>query len=118
MPIHASVRTVHPSRARSGVTLLELVVTLALLAILAGVAGVSLNRAAPPPAVDASTARVLAARDQAVGSGHSVSITVVANGHAYAATALPDGRVIADPALGIDPLTGRAHGHAPDDDAR
>ena len=94
-------------RMRRGVTLLELMVTLALLAILAGVVGLSLQRGGPARVVDARTARIAAAREEALRSGHAVSVTFVDSGHTHTATAYPDGRVLADPALGIDPLTGR-----------
>lgn len=98
---------------RGGVTLIELIVTLALLAILSSVVGLSLNRAAPARAVDARTARLAAARDEALRSGHAVSVTIVDGGRAYFATAFPDGRVLADPELGIEPLTGRVRQDAP-----
>ena len=99
-------RTAHPS-VRPGVTLLELMVTLALLAILAGVVGLSLHGNAPTRPVDARTARIAAAREEALRSGQVVTVTLADSGHTYTATAYPDGRVLADPALRIDPLTGR-----------
>ena len=101
-----TARTGQPP-VRLGVTLLELMVTLALLAILAGVVGLSLHGSEPKRPVDARTAQLAAAREEALRSGHVVSVTLVDSSHAYTATAYPDGRVLADPALGVDPLTGR-----------
>lgn len=95
-----------PHSVRRGVTLLELMVTLALLAILAGVVGLSVGRAGPARTVDARTAQIAAARDSALRSGHAVTITLVDSGRVASVTALPDGRVLADPGLEIDPLTG------------
>ena len=104
-------------RAREGITLVELTVTLALLGLLAGVVGLALHTAARVPAIDASAidasaARLLAARDSAVRFGVSVTVALTVDGHAHVATALPDGRVVADSAFAIDGLSGQAEVHA------
>jgi hypothetical protein len=87
--------------------MLELIIVLAILSILVGVVGLALHSAPPANASDESTARVLAARDSAIRFGHAVTVKVTMKGAIRLATAFPDGRVVADPALGIDPLTGR-----------
>jgi len=95
---------------RRGVTLIELIVVIALLAVLAGVTGVAMQRARPPRGIDVQAAAALAARDSALRRGRKVTVRIAApgGGRSSILTAYPDGRVIADAALGIDPLSGRA----------
>jgi hypothetical protein len=51
------------------------------------------------------------ARMRALETGKAVTVEMPLRGGSAFATLLPDGRVAADPALGLDPLTGRtAHG--------
>jgi prepilin-type N-terminal cleavage/methylation domain-containing protein len=88
------------------VTLIELLVTLALLAILAGVVGLTLHTTPHVPVLDSLAAQVLVARDVALRTGRSVTISLAHDGQVLDATALPDGRVVAAPSLAIDPLTG------------
>ena len=82
---------------RRGVTLIELLVTLAILGLVAGVTGLSLG-AAPVPAVplDARRAHIADARDSALRTGHPVTVIIADDGMISYATALPDGRVLAD----------------------
>jgi hypothetical protein len=90
---------------------MELIVVIALLAIVMGVSVVTLRRARPPSVHERAIAQVMAARDSALRTGHAVSIVVEDSAagatHPLAATAFPDGRVISEAALNIDPLTGR-----------
>lgn len=94
-------------RAQRGVTLIELIVVLALLGIMAGMAGLAFGAAEPLRPLDERTMRIAAARHQAVQERRSVTVEFQADGGPYMATAWPDGRVVADPALGIELLTGR-----------
>ncbi|HEU4557052.1 MAG TPA: prepilin-type N-terminal cleavage/methylation domain-containing protein [Longimicrobium sp.] len=92
-------------RARSGATLLELMVALAILAIAAGVVVPALRHAAqaPPTLHD----HVAAARREALEQGRAVTRTLRDSAGTRLLTAYPDGRVAADTVLGVDPLTGR-----------
>ncbi|HXB23215.1 MAG TPA: prepilin-type N-terminal cleavage/methylation domain-containing protein [Gemmatimonadaceae bacterium] len=97
---------------RPGVTLIELIVVLAIVAIMAGVTTLAFRRADMTPTVEPWVSAVAAARRTAVDSDRTVSLTVRVGDKVYAATALPDGSVVADAALGVDRLTGEV-AHAP-----
>lgn len=92
-------------RSRAGATLLELVVTLALLAVAASLVVPALREsaAAPPTLRD----RVAAARRKALAEGHAVTVELADSAGRHLLTAFPDGHVAADTALGIDPANGR-----------
>jgi prepilin-type N-terminal cleavage/methylation domain-containing protein len=89
-----------------GVTLVELLVVLVLLGLVAGVVGLTMHTAQPLAAIDPALSTIAAARDSAIRTGRSVTITLEARDAQREVTAGPDGRVIADTALDIDPLTG------------
>jgi prepilin-type N-terminal cleavage/methylation domain-containing protein len=91
---------------RTGVTLVELIVVLAILSVIAGVTMLAFRRAEPVPRAAPWMSAVAAARRTALDSARAVSLTVRIGDSVYAATALPDGSVIADTPLGIDRLTG------------
>ena len=93
-------------KARRAVTLVELIVVLVLLGVVAGVVGLTIHTARPPAPTGPIVAAVATARDSAIRTGHSVTITLHVNGAEHEATAGPDGVVRADSALGIDPLSG------------
>lgn len=97
------IRHVHP-----GVTLIELIVTLALLGILTGVVGLAVGGAWSVRTADGPTAKLAEARRDALRSGRAVSITAVVSGASYSATAFPDGSVAADSVFFAERLTGRA----------
>jgi len=97
---------------RPGVTLIELIVVLAIVAIMAGVTTLAFRRADMTPTVAPWVSAVAVARRTAVDSNRTVSLTVRVGDKVYAATALPDGSVVADAALGVDRLTGEV-AHAP-----
>jgi prepilin-type N-terminal cleavage/methylation domain-containing protein len=94
------------SQTSAGVTLIELLVTLTLLGLLAGVAGLTFRTLPAAPVLSANATRVVAARDSALRSGYPVNVTLLVTGRAYDATAFPDGRVLTDAPISIDPLTG------------
>jgi prepilin-type N-terminal cleavage/methylation domain-containing protein len=91
---------------RPGVTLIELIVVLAIIAVMAGVTTLAFRRADLTPTVEPWVSAVAAARRTAVDSDRTVSLTVRVGDKMYAATALPDGSVVADAALGVDRVTG------------
>jgi prepilin-type N-terminal cleavage/methylation domain-containing protein len=99
---------------RAGVTLVELIVVIALLGVIAGVTGLAFQRARPVVGADAVAALASVARDSALRTGRTVTLRISALGARRSAdlTAYPDGRVIADPSLGIDPLSGRVQNAA------
>jgi len=87
-------------------TLIELLVVLAILATLAGVAALAVRRT---PRVDPTDTWVMiaAARRRAMIAGIETTIVVVRNGRTLSVALYPDGRALADPAVQLDPLTGR-----------
>lgn len=96
--------------ARAGTTLLEMVVALAVLGIVAGVAGVALRAAdAPDPAAERA-ALVAAARRTALEERRPVVLSLpdsLGTGRVEG-VAYPDGRVlVSGAALEVDALTGR-----------
>jgi len=97
---------------RSGVTLVELLVVLAILAITTSLASVALRRADSSRDVDAND-QVLALRREAIATGHPITRVVRRDSASFIVTVLADGRVVADSALGIDPSTGLRHATTP-----
>lgn len=97
---------------RRGVTLVELIVVLAIVAVMAGVTTLAFRRADLGPQVEPWVSAVAAARRTAIDSDRAVPLTVRMGDSVYAATALPDGSIVADARLGVDRLTGEVH-HAP-----
>lgn len=96
-------------RARAGcagVTLVELLVVLVLIGGMAGVVGLNISTARPMYVVDPTHAQIAAARDSAIRFGHTVTVHVDRAGSDRIETAYPDGRVVADPSLEIDQLSG------------
>lgn len=93
--------------ARSGVTLVELMVTLALLGILTGVVGLAAGGARSVRRAEDPAANLAEARREALRRARAVRITVVEAGVSYSATAFPDGSVVADTVFHADRLTGK-----------
>lgn len=91
-----------------GSTLVELLVVLAIFGVVAGVTGLTFRAEPRSPRVDDAAARVTAARREAIHSGRSVTVVVASHNGVVVATAHADGSVVADSALGLDRLTGRA----------
>jgi Tfp pilus assembly protein FimT len=100
--------------SRSGGTLIEMVVTLAVMAIVAAVATLALRPAASHPEPfhghsersEESAVRIAAARRAAIAQRHPVTLSLRRDGDSLLVTALPDGRVLADSGISLDPLTG------------
>jgi prepilin-type N-terminal cleavage/methylation domain-containing protein len=93
---------------RRGVTLVELIVVLAILAVIAGVTTLAFRRADTRPIAPAWVAAIAAARRIALDSARTVALTITVGDTVLAATALPDGSVVADARLAFDRLTGEA----------
>jgi prepilin-type N-terminal cleavage/methylation domain-containing protein len=93
--------------ARSGVTLLELTVTIAIIAIIAGVVGLAVARTPSAPPDKQLAAAIRRLRTAAVRSGRPVAIDLSYRAARYTVTALPDGRILADSIFGIDPFSGQ-----------
>ena len=91
---------------RSGLTLVELMVVLVLLAILASVVGLSISTAHPISGLTAAEAQLAALRDSATRTRHAVSAQIATPSGLRDATAYPDGRLVADPELDVNPLNG------------
>lgn len=100
----------HPCAGRAGTTLLEMIVALAVLGVVAGVAGVALRTAGEPDPAAERAALVAVARRTALEERRRVVLSLpdstgtgTVEGVAY-----PDGRVLlAGAAVEVDPLTGR-----------
>lgn len=90
--------------ARRGSTLVELIVTLVIMAIVASVVTLALKPRASS-AQDTAT-RVAEARRTALAQRRAVTITLVLDRTPVSLTALPDGGVVADSSLRLDRLTG------------
>jgi prepilin-type N-terminal cleavage/methylation domain-containing protein len=90
-----------------GSTLIEMLVTLALLGILASVATLGFRRMTPPAPDDPMT--IIADTINAViKSGQPATLQFMVNGRPTLATLNPDGSIVADTALHIDRFTGRS----------
>lgn len=84
-----------------------MLVVIAILGLIAGVATVSVVSAPRTPAADPLSAAIGAARAKALSAGRAVTATVPeSSGTPITITALPDGSVIAHSSLRWDRLTG------------
>src|SRR5262245_14440984 len=103
---------------RSGVSLIELMIVLAILGILSAIVSLVWRQSRPDASsADSSTLSVVtAARQHALQAGSRVTVAVVVRDESVRITALPDGRVIGAALIGIDELTGRVRkaGELPD----
>ena len=92
-------------RSPRGVTLLELLVTMAILAALSAVTTLGVRRMDTPRLDDPRTILANGIR-QVLATGRPATLHFVIDGVATSATVLPDGGVVADSALAIERLTG------------
>jgi len=91
---------------RRGVTLVELLVTLSILAILSAVTTLAIRRFDSPRADDPRTVIADSVRI-AADSARTAYIRMVVAGVPASATVGPDGTVVADSAFRVDRFTGR-----------
>ena len=89
--------------SRAGTTLIELLVALAVLAVVLGVSVVAFQAEPPPSAAELRTQRIAELRRRAIETGRPTAIYVDG---APAGTAYPDGRVLV-PDSTIEPMSGR-----------
>lgn len=94
-------------RIRRASTLIELMVTLAVLSIVSAVATLALRGVASGRVREDVWSGVTAARERALREGRAVTIRLRAAGRVVVATAFPDGSIVADSALRVDVLTGQ-----------
>ena len=93
---------------RSGVTLMELLVALAILGLLTGVVAIQ-GRPIRIPQRDSRADSVVALRRIALAVGRAQTIVLlIDSAGAHPVTALPDGRIIGDSTFDVDPFTGRS----------
>ena len=97
---------------RPGSTLVEMLITMALLGIIASVATLAMRRAIPPAASDPMTV-ISDTANVVVKSGIPVTLHFVIDGRPALATLNPDGSIVADTALHIDRFTGQFQGRRP-----
>ena len=92
--------------ARTGVTLLELLVVLVILGVTAGLSGPALTRMFEerPPSF---TARIADARRQAIGLGQPVMLTLHDSLGTHVVRVLPNGSVLGASSFAVDWISGR-----------
>ena len=90
-----------------GVALVELIVVIALLGVVAAVAGLTIHAAPAVPTASPVAAQVADARARALTSGRALTTEVTHDGRRHAVTAYPDGSVVADTLLHVDRTSGR-----------
>lgn len=93
-------------RSRHGTTLIELLVTIIVMTVIAGMASLAI-RSVGKPVTPTIAERLAQARRDAVARGAAVTIELVVKGAIASATAFPDGTVITDSALRWNRLSGR-----------
>jgi Tfp pilus assembly protein PilE len=96
------------TRDRSGTTLLELCVTIAIISVAASVVALAARRISAPSLQDAG-ARIVRARRKAMATNQPVLLQITRNDSVFAVAALPDGEIVADTSLHLDRLSGRNH---------
>jgi prepilin-type N-terminal cleavage/methylation domain-containing protein len=98
-------------RRRTGVTLVELLVTLAIMALLTAIALPALSRKQSRSDEDSDLIQQL--RRHAIMTGTVVTRTILIEGRPHLSTALPDGRVLTDTLVQADMRDGKASRNRP-----
>ena len=96
--------------SRAGVTLLELLLVLAVLAISVAVVSLTLRVPTPASGPDSTWVKVRDLRARAIQAGRPFTEIISGDSRAQAVTAFPDGRVIGYLARPLQPLAGRKRG--------
>jgi Tfp pilus assembly protein FimT len=94
------------THSRRGATLVELIVSLVVLAAITSVATLAARRIDRPLAADPQQSVADSLR-VAVAEARTITLALSIHGVRATATVHPDGRAVADTVLHIDPLTGR-----------
>lgn len=100
-------RCANASRSRRGTTLIELVVSVALLGLIASIATLAARRI-PRPDPTAPATIVADSLESVLSSGRPMTLQFFVDGRPVLATLEPDGSVLADSVLRIDRFTGRS----------
>lgn len=104
---HPHLLSAGDSLDRAGGTLIELLVTMTLLAIIASVTTLAFRQITAPVPGDPMTV-ISDTLKTVLSSGQSVTLQFMVNGRPALATVNPDGSIVADTALHIDRFTGRS----------
>jgi prepilin-type N-terminal cleavage/methylation domain-containing protein len=89
-----------------GATLIELIVTVAIIGVTASVAALAVHPAASPDPADPATI-IADTLERVLATGTPVTLTFSVNARPVLATVNPDGTIVADSALVIERLSGR-----------
>jgi type II secretory pathway pseudopilin PulG len=92
---------------RAGLSLFELVVTIAVLGVVTTVVGLSWRSQPPARDTDSAAAVIAAGRRQSLHTGRSVTLHVEVNDTVHVITVAPDGRIHGGEPLGFESLAGR-----------
>jgi prepilin-type N-terminal cleavage/methylation domain-containing protein len=93
-------------RARTGVTLIELLITVVVLGVMSAVCTLAVRRIDRPPADDPAST-IADSLTAAIRSRRAITFPLRSTATPAYATVLPDGRVVTDSSLHFHPLTGR-----------
>ena len=94
-------------RHRHGHTLIEMLITVALLGIVASMTTLGVRRFSRPSPSD-PRAIIADTLERVLATGRSVTLQFIVNGRPVFATVNPDGSVIADTAIDVNRFTGRS----------
>lgn len=94
-------------RARSGFTLLEMLLVIFILGMLTGIAGLSLARVPVHAPISRVQAELAEARRAAVLDGRIVTVEIATDSSRVTATFFPDGSGLVDGNERVDRLSGR-----------
>jgi prepilin-type N-terminal cleavage/methylation domain-containing protein len=98
---------------RSGVTLIELIVALAILALGTSVVGLAIRATPPARGANPIAVTIASVRDSAIRTRRSVTSILMVSDSVRAVTALPDGRIITDSVVRAQLSSDEAHHVAP-----